>query len=261
MATDTEAPVKERSVPEAGVHRCRGGGQGVPVVQEPHLQLLHAGQAAGDDLRGRHRRRPARSRAPSAPGLDLRLRRRPRRLPAGVDRAQVVQLARVPRSQRGVGADDLPQQRQRRAADRAEPGQRQGRASAFEGWNSGWIKIVERHVSAWTHAEHGIGMHVYIPAQRDAPDQHDQQRAVGRPPRTSCASRQDIILYNLELSESIEGFDGAAHKEAWISDPIWQGVRENVERLTAIRDWAEAFFAANGRVRAAGGRAVPLRSS
>jgi propane monooxygenase small subunit len=24
---------------------------------------------------------------------------------------------------------------------------------------------------------------------------------------------------------------------------VWRGVRENVERLTAIRDWAEAFFA------------------
>ena len=35
-----------------------------------------------------------------------------------------------------------------------------------------------------------------------------------------------------------------AHKDAWANDPIWQGVRENVERLTAIRDWAEAFFAA-----------------
>ena len=59
--------------------------------------------------------------APPAPGLDLRLRRWDRRLPAGVDGAEVVQLARVPRSQRGVGADDLPQQRQRRAADRPEP--------------------------------------------------------------------------------------------------------------------------------------------
>jgi propane monooxygenase small subunit len=55
---------------------------------------------------------------------------------------------------------------------------------------------------------------------------------------------QDMILYNLELTESVEGFDGAAHKDAWINDPIWQGVRENVEGITGIRDWAEAFFAA-----------------
>ncbi len=116
-------------------------------------------------------------------------------------------------------------------------------ARAFEGWNSGWIKTVERHVSAWAHVEHGIGMHVYLPAQRDAPT-NMINNALSVASAHKLRFGQDIILYNLELSESLEGFDGAAHKEAWISDPIWQGVRENVEKLTAIRDWAEAFFAA-----------------
>jgi propane monooxygenase small subunit len=54
---------------------------------------------------------------------------------------------------------------------------------------------------------------------------------------------QDLILYNLDISEELEGFDGSAHRAAWQSDPVWQGVRENVERLTAVRDWAEALFA------------------
>ena len=31
--------------------------------------------------------------------------------------------------------------------------------------------------------------------------------------------------------------------DAWANDPIWQATRENVERLTGVRDWAEAFFA------------------
>ena len=56
---------------------------------------------------------------------------------------------------------------------------------------------------------------------------------------------QDLALYNLTLSEEIEGFDGAAHVETWNSDPAWQGVREVAEQLTAIDDWAEAIFAAN----------------
>jgi hypothetical protein len=37
---------------------------------------------------------------------------------------------------------------------------------------------------------------------------------------------QDLAVYNLVLSEEIEGFDGAAHIETWNSDPAWQGVRE-----------------------------------
>jgi propane monooxygenase small subunit len=54
---------------------------------------------------------------------------------------------------------------------------------------------------------------------------------------------QDLILYNLEVSEQVDSFDGTAHKAVWQEDPVWQGVRENVERLTATRDWAEAYFA------------------
>ena len=42
------------------------------------------------------------------------------RLPAGMVGAEVDQLARLPRSQRGVGADDLSQQRERRPPDLAE---------------------------------------------------------------------------------------------------------------------------------------------
>jgi propane monooxygenase small subunit len=55
---------------------------------------------------------------------------------------------------------------------------------------------------------------------------------------------QDLILYNLELSGQVDGFDGEAHLDAWNNDPIWQGVRRNVEQITGVRDWAEAFFAA-----------------
>jgi propane monooxygenase small subunit len=56
---------------------------------------------------------------------------------------------------------------------------------------------------------------------------------------------QDLALYNLTLSEEIEGFNGAAHVETWNTDPAWQGVRETAEALTAIDDWCEAIFAAN----------------
>jgi len=102
---------------------------------------------------------------------------------------------------------------------------------------------VERHVGAWAHVEHGIGMHVYLPAQRDAPtNMINNAMAVASAHKLRFG--QDLILYNLELSESVDGFDGDAHKDAWNNDPIWQGVRENVEGITGIRDWAEAFFVA-----------------
>jgi propane monooxygenase small subunit len=115
-------------------------------------------------------------------------------------------------------------------------------ARAFDSWNRSWIKVVQDHVSAWAHVEHGLGLHVYTPAQRDAPtNMINNALAVAAAHKLRFA--QDIILYNLDLTEQIDGFDGSAHKATWQSDPVWQGVRENVEQLTSTRDWAEAFFA------------------
>jgi propane monooxygenase small subunit len=115
-------------------------------------------------------------------------------------------------------------------------------AHAFAGWNRGWTKVVERHVGAWAHAEYGIGLHVYTACQRDAPtNMINNALAVGATHKLRFG--QDLILYNLDLSDELEDFDGSTHRQAWQADPVWQGVRENVERLTATRDWAEAFFA------------------
>jgi propane monooxygenase small subunit len=115
-------------------------------------------------------------------------------------------------------------------------------AESFLSENRAWLSVLERHVSAWAHAEHGIGLHVYTACQRDAPtNMINNAMAVAAAHKLRFA--QDLILYNLEVSEQVDGFDGAAHKRAWQQDPVWQGVRENVERLTATRDWAEAFFA------------------
>ena len=95
---------------------------------------------------------------------------------------------------------------------------------------------------AWAHAEHGIGMHVYTPAQRDAPtNMINNAMAVGAAHKLRFA--QDLILYNLTLTDEIEGFKGSLHRETWQEDPIWQPTREFVEQLTGTRDWAEQWFA------------------
>jgi propane monooxygenase small subunit len=115
-------------------------------------------------------------------------------------------------------------------------------AHVFQNMSPAWVKVLERHVFAWAHPEHGIGMHVYTPAQRDAPtNMINNALAVAAAHKLRFA--QDLILYNLALSEEIDGFDGAAHKATWQEDPIWQPTRELTEGLTGIRDWAEATFA------------------
>src|SRR3954453_20504071 len=115
-------------------------------------------------------------------------------------------------------------------------------AGVYAAFDPAWVKVLERHVFAWAHAEHGIGMHVYTPAQRDAPtNMINNAMAVGAVHKLRFA--QDLILYNLALSEEIDGFEGKVHRTTWQEDPIWQPTRQLVEELPGIRDWGEAVFA------------------
>jgi len=115
---------------------------------------------------------------------------------------------------------------------------------AFEQWNPNWVHFVERNIGAWMHVEHGLGLYLFANANRRAPtNMHNNAISVNSMHRIRFA--QDLALYNLTLSEEIDGFDGSAHLETWNSDPAWQGVRETAELLTGVDDWCEAIFAAN----------------
>jgi len=117
-------------------------------------------------------------------------------------------------------------------------------SKAFEQWTRNWVDFVARHVGAWMHVDHGLGLYLFANANRRAPtNMHNNAISVNSMHRIRAA--QDLALYNLTLSEEIDGFDGTAHRQAWDHDPAWQGVRDVAERLTGIWDWCEAVFAAN----------------
>ncbi|CAN5305885.1 toluene hydroxylase [soil metagenome] len=118
------------------------------------------------------------------------------------------------------------------------------RARAYDQWTPTWVRFIERNLGAWMHVENGLALHVFTSAQRSAPtNMINNAMAVNAAHKLRFA--QDLALFNLDLAESDIGFDGKAHIDVWRNDVLWQGVRENVERLTAIEDWAEALFATN----------------
>ncbi|MEV0946489.1 aromatic/alkene monooxygenase hydroxylase subunit beta [Rhodococcus sp. NPDC049939] len=118
------------------------------------------------------------------------------------------------------------------------------RARAYDGWNSMWLKFVERNLGAWMHAESGLALHVFIAIQRSAPT-NMINNAVSVNAAHKLRFAQDLALYNLDLSEAVDGFDGLAHKQAWQAAPEWQPTRRVVEQLTAVPDWCELLFATN----------------
>jgi propane monooxygenase small subunit len=111
-------------------------------------------------------------------------------------------------------------------------------AKAFEQWAPNWVHFVEHNVGAWMHVEHILGLYVFAACNRSGPtNMHNTAIAVNSMHKIRFA--QDLALYNLTLSEEIEAFDGADHLQAWNSDPVWQGVRQVTEALTAVQDdWA-----------------------
>jgi len=125
--------------------------------------------------------------------------------------------------------------------------------NVFADWNEKWLDIFAKHVSTWMHPEHGIGLYVFVKANREAPtNMHNNAISVMAIHKLRAA--QDIALYNLQVSQQLsedeenggeEKFDASAHREVWLEDQIWQGVRENVERMFPLDDWAEEVFAAN----------------
>ncbi|MBS1692054.1 MAG: aromatic/alkene monooxygenase hydroxylase subunit beta [Actinobacteria bacterium] len=118
------------------------------------------------------------------------------------------------------------------------------RARAYDGWNTPWLKFLERHLGAWMHAENGMALHVFTSIQRSGPT-NMINTAVAVNAAHKMRFAQDLALFNLDLSDAAEGFDGSAHKDVWQNAPEWQRTREAVERLTAIGDWCELLFATN----------------
>jgi propane monooxygenase small subunit len=118
-------------------------------------------------------------------------------------------------------------------------------SKSFEQWAPNWVTFVAHNVGAWMHVEHILGLYVFAGSNRSAPtNMHNTAIAVNSMHKIRFA--QDLALYNLTLTEEIEGFDGADHLTAWNQDPAWQGVRDVTEALPAIQDdWGESIFATN----------------
>ena len=131
-------------------------------------------------------------------------------------------------------------------------------AHAFAQWNRQWVDVVAKHVGAWAHAEHGLGMHVYTPANRDAPtNMINNALSVGAVHKLRFA--QDLILYNLELDDEIEALRRpGAHRGLAGGPDLAEDARERREADGDAR-LVRGVLRHRGRVRAADRRALPQR--
>lgn len=118
------------------------------------------------------------------------------------------------------------------------------RARIYDAWSPNWLKFLARNLGAWMHAENGLGLHVFTAIQRSGPT-NMINNAVAVNAAHKLRFAQDLALFNLDLAETEEAFDGSVHKEVWQDAAEWQPTRKLVEELTACGDWAELLFASN----------------
>ncbi|MET0315974.1 MAG: aromatic/alkene monooxygenase hydroxylase subunit beta, partial [Rhodococcus fascians] len=118
------------------------------------------------------------------------------------------------------------------------------RARVYDGWNSAWLTFLQRNLGAWMHAENGLALHVFASIQRSGPT-NMINTAVAVNAAHKMRFAQDLALFNLDMSEATEAFDGSVHRAVWQEDPEWQPTREVVEQLTAVGDWCQLLFATN----------------
>ncbi len=114
----------------------------------------------------------------------------------------------------------------------------------FTAFDRTWAdEMLALHYASCAFLEYGL-FRAFSYAQREA-----LAEVVGNPCVFNAADKiryaQEISLYGMELAQALPGFSDSEAKSTWLTDPRWQGVRENVERLMAIRDWAEVIVATN----------------
>jgi propane monooxygenase small subunit len=121
-----------------------------------------------------------------------------------------------------------------------ENGRRAGAPARFD---KAWVKVLEKHLGAYKHAEFGLGT-ALMHAQR-----YGYTQMINTTILTNSSYKlrfaQDLTLYLGDIGLDIPGFDAEIGKQQWLDDPIWQGTRRLIETISGCTDFLETYFAVN----------------
>ena len=114
----------------------------------------------------------------------------------------------------------------------------------FTHFDPHWAQpVLASHYAACTFMEYGL-FRCFSYAQREA-----LADAIGNACTFNAVDKmryaQEISLYGMELTQALPGFSDADAKQTWVTEPLWQGVRENMEKLMVLPDWGEIVIGIN----------------
>ena len=121
-----------------------------------------------------------------------------------------------------------------------ENGRRSGAPARFD---KAWVKVLEKHLGAYKHAEFGLGTSL-MHAQR-----YGYTQMINSTILTNSSYKmrfaQDLTLYLGDIGLDIPGFDAEIGKKQWLDDPIWQPTRQLIETIGGETDYLAKYFAIN----------------
>lgn len=115
---------------------------------------------------------------------------------------------------------------------------------AFESFDPDWaVEILAGHYRVWSFFEYGL-FRAFAVAQREAlSDTLGNAFCFEAFDRMRYA--QAIVIYLMDLEDSIVGLSDPGAKERWLEEPSYQPLRSLVEHLIALEDWAELAVVTN----------------
>src|SRR5215831_4705374 len=110
--------------------------------------------------------------------------------------------------------------------------------------NETWLReVLGKYYAAWPFAEYGLFLSLCYAAREALAD--TVIFATAFEATDKLRHQQDIVRLILDIGDRDAEFSDAGARDAWMSDPVLVPVRENIERIFSLFDWAEILVAIN----------------
>ena len=110
--------------------------------------------------------------------------------------------------------------------------------------NETWLReILGKYYAAWPFAEYGLFLSLCYAVREALAD--TIMFATAFEATDKFRHQQDIVRLLLDLSDRDPAYSDASARGAWLEDPLLVPVRENIERIFSLFDWAEILVAIN----------------
>jgi len=115
-------------------------------------------------------------------------------------------------------------------------------ASELASVNLVWLhEVIGKYYAAWPFADYGLFLSLCYAIREALAD--TMRFALAFEATDKLRHQQDIVRLLIDLAELDPTFNDNHAREAWMSDPKLVPIRENIERIISLQDWAEIIVA------------------